>query len=137
MDLPQFWNAIKKALTSEGIEEIHLQANEIAAIHALKAEKYDTWQWNFGKSPKFQLQNRRRFPGGLLDIHLSVHAGLVSEIRIFGDFLALLPVSDLEEVIEGCAYEETALLTTLTGIDLMPYLGGIAPQELVDTILNK
>ena len=137
MDLPQFWNAIKKALTSEGIEEIHLQSNEIAAIHALKAEKYDTWQWNFGKSPKFQLQNRRRFPGGLLDIHLSVQTGLISEIKIYGDFLALLPVADLEEVIEGCAYEESALLTSLAGIDLAPYLGGITLQELVETICNK
>lgn len=137
MDLPQFWNAIKKALTSEGIEEIHLQADEIAAIRRLKAEKYDTWQWNFGKSPKFQLQNRRRFPGGLLDIHLSVQTGLISEIKIYGDFLALLPVADLEEVIEGCAYEELSLLTALADIDLTPYLGGITLQQLVETICNK
>ena len=137
MELPRFWQLLKNALTADGIEEGTLTDPDIAAIRRLKEEKYDTWQWNFGKSPKFQMHNRRRFSGGLLDIHLSVHAGLVSEIKIYGDFLALLPVSDLEEVIEGCAYEETALLTTLTGIDLMPYLGGIALQELVDTILNK
>jgi lipoate-protein ligase A len=137
MDLPKFWSAIKKALTSEGIEEIYLPPNEIAAINTLKAEKYDTWQWNFGKSPKFQLQNRRRFPGGLLDIYLSVQSGLISELKIYGDFLALLPVDDLEEVIEGCAYEEIALLTALSDIDLAPYLGSITLQQLVETICNK
>jgi lipoate-protein ligase A len=137
MDLPQFWKCIKDALTTEGITEIHLPEESIAAIRKLQEEKYDTWQWNFGKSPKFQMHNRRRHTGGLLDIHLSVDTGAISEIRIFGDFLALLPVSDLEEVIEGCAYEENALITALSDIDLVPYLGIITLQELVDTICNK
>ena len=70
-------------------------------------------------------------------LHLSVQSGHISEFKIYGDFLALLPVSDLEEVIEGCAYEETALLTALSGIDLAPYLGSITVQELVETICNK
>ena len=137
MDLPEFWQCIKKALTVEGIDEIRLSEEEIARIRKLQEEKYDTWQWNFGRSPKFQMHNRRRHTGGLLDIHLSVQAGLISEIRIFGDFLALLPVSDLEEVIEGCAYEEAALTAALSDIDLAPYLATIALQEQVDTILNK
>ena len=51
--------------------------------------------------------------------------------------LALLPVSDLEESIEGCAYEEKALMAALSDIDLVPYLGIITLQELVDTICNK
>ena len=137
MDLPQFWTCIKNVLTAEGIEEIHLPEESIAAIRKLQEEKYDTWQWNFGKSPKFQMHNRRRHTGGLLDIHLSVDTGAISEIRIFGDFLALLPVSDLEEVIEGCTYEENALIAALSDINLAPYLGIITLQELVDTICNK
>ena len=136
-DIRSFWAAIKAALTEEGIEDLRLRESDIAAIRKLQAEKYDTWQWNFGKSPKFQMHNRRRHTGGLLDIHLSVEAGLISEIRIFGDFLALLPVSDLEEVIEGCAYAESALTAALADIDLFPYLGIITLQELVDTICNK
>ena len=137
MDLPHFWKCIKSALTLEGIEEIQLTADEISAVRKLQEEKYDTWTWNFGKSPKFQMRNRRRHTGGLLDIHLSVAAGNISEIKIYGDFLALLPISDLEETIEGCAYKESALLTSLSDIDLTPYLGTITLQELVDTICNK
>ena len=137
MDIQAFWSAIKNALTEEGIEELNLQNSDIAAIRKLQEEKYDTWQWNFGKSPNFQMHNRRRHPGGLLDIHLSVQAGAISEIKIFGDFLALLPVSDLEEAIEGCAYEQSALLSAISDIDLVPYLGTITLQELVDTICNK
>lgn len=137
MTIQEFWNALKQALTVGGADNGCLSDAELAAVRQLKAEKYDTWQWNFGKSPKFQLQNRRRFPGGLLDIHLSVQTGLISEIKIYGDFLALLPVADLEEVIEGCAYEESALLTAIADIDLVPYLGGITLQQLVETICNK
>ena len=137
MTIQEFWNALKQALTVGGTENGYLSDAELAAVRQLKAEKYDTWQWNFGKSPKFQMQNRKRYPGGLLDIHLSVQSGHISEVKIYGDFLALLPVSDLEEVIEGCAYEETALLTSLSNIDLVPYLGSVTLQELVETICNK
>ena len=137
MDIQAFWSAIKDALTAEGIEHLSLLDSDITAIRKLQEEKYNTWQWNFGKSPNFQMHNRRRHTGGLLDIHLSVQAGAISEIRIFGDFLALLPISDLEESIEGCAYEQDALLAAISDIDLVPYLGTITLQELVDTICNK
>lgn len=137
MTLQAFWQYLKQALTENGTDTFKLTDNDLASIRQLKAEKYDTWQWNFGRSPQFQLQNRHRYSSGLLDIHLSVQAGHISEIRIFGDFLALLPVSDLEEVIEGCVYEEAALYATLADIDLAPYLGGISLQELVQTICNK
>ena len=133
----QFWDRLKTVLTADGFTDGFLSEQDLAATQLLKAEKYDTWEWNFGRSPKFQLQNRRRYPGGLLEIHLSVDQGILSELRIFGDFLALLPVSELEECMEGCPYEEVALSNALSGVDLKPYLGSITLQELVDTVLNK
>ena len=137
MDIAGFWQYLKGALLAGETVQIQLNERDLQAIEKLKAEKYDTWEWNFGRSPTYQFTNRKRWPGGLLDIHLSVQAGAISEIRIFGDFLALLPVSELEEAIEGCAYEQNALLSAISDIDLVPYLGTITLQELVDTICNK
>ena len=80
---------------------------------------------------------RRPFGSVIHGKSTTIHLGAISEIRIFGDFLALLPISDLEEIIEGCAYEENALIAALSDINLAPYLGIITLQELVDTICNK
>jgi lipoate-protein ligase A len=94
-----------------------LTREDLQAIETLKAEKYDTWEWNFGRSPKYQFANKKRWPGGLLEVHLSVEAGKISGLRIFGDFLSLRPVSELEEKLTGCRFEKQALEQALSRQD--------------------
>ena len=37
---------------------------DIANIEKLVEEKYSTWEWNYGNSPKFALSNELKYPGG-------------------------------------------------------------------------
>ena len=55
MDLPAFWQYLKDAFGGEGLETGTLTAEELAAVQALKERKYDTWEWNYGKSPKYDM----------------------------------------------------------------------------------
>lgn len=137
MDIHRFWQHLKTRLLGSDFTEITLTDADLSAISELKATKYDTWQWNYGKSPKFQLRTKKRFSGGLLDIHLSVAGGCISDIQIFGDFLALSPISDLESALLGCQSHRDALLTALRDLDLSKYLGSITAEELVETILSN
>ena len=135
MSLPQFWAYLKTVLVQDGITPTELSEEELAEIQALKATKYDTWQWNFGKSPKYQTVYRRRHPGGLLEIHLTVSDGKIEGIRILGDFLALTPVAPLEQALTGCSYQKEAIAAVLT---LFPgILGSITNEEFLQTILNQ
>ena len=106
-------------------------------IEKLKQEKYDTWDWNFGKSPKCQMRCKKRWDSGLLDLQISVANGKISEIHIFGDFLATVPVAELEQMLIGCVYGTDALEQLLATVNLTPYLGGITAGELIKTILNE
>lgn len=52
----------------DNFETYHLTENEWKKVHELKEEKYGNWDWNFGKSPKFNVQRVRRFPVGEIDL---------------------------------------------------------------------
>src|SRR5690606_13391868 len=44
---------------SDAFDSYHLTADEWKAVHQLKEEKYDTWDWNYGRSPKFNIQRNK------------------------------------------------------------------------------
>ena len=59
----------------EGETEIptyELTENDWKEIHKLSEERYQNWDWNYGKSPKFNLQHSHRFPVGQVDVRLEV-----------------------------------------------------------------
>ena len=134
MTLEAFWNYLKTALSADGIVPASLTDDELAEIQKLKAEKYDTWDWNFGRSPKFQRKAKNRYAGGALEIHLSVADGQIQDIRIVGDFLSLTPIEPLEDALKGCAYREDAVAAILDKFNLPEMLGGIEKQEFLETI---
>ena len=134
MTLQNFWDYLKIALAEDGIAPSSLTAEELDAINDLKAEKYDTWDWNFGHSPKFQRKCKNRYNGGLLEISLSVAKGNIQDIQIRGDFLGLVPVEPLETVLKGCTYREDAVAAVLDTFDLQEMLGSIEKKEFLETI---
>ncbi len=135
MELTAFWNYLKNALARDGLVPTALTACELTDVQALKQEKYDTWQWNFGNSPKYALTSKKRFPGGLLELHLSVAGGNIAALEILGDFLSLLPTTPLTEALVGCPYRADAIAAVLAQFDLAPYLGGITLDNFLETVL--
>lgn len=137
MTIDQFWAHLKKNLSTSGIQPCFLTEQELEAVLTLKQEKYDTWEWNFGRSPQYQSCFRHRWPGGTLEVHLSVTRGKISDADILGDFLGREPVDMLTQLLIGCPYREEYLRSCLQGFPLEACLGGITLQQLLATILNK
>lgn len=136
MDMTAFWNYLKTALTEDGIIPAALTEDELRQVAALKADKYDMWQWNFGSSPKFGTTIRHRFSAGLLEIHLSVVNGKIGSLKIYGDFLALTPIEELIHALTGCFYRRDAIDAVLCQFNLSDCLGGITKEEFLATIMN-
>lgn len=95
MDMPAFWSYLKKTLAGSGLVEDHLTDEELAAVDELKRTKYDTWEWNFGRSPKYNLRNKRRWDGGTLEPCVEVDQGIIRQIVFYGDFLAVSPMDEV------------------------------------------
>lgn len=59
------------------IPEYKLTDEDWEKIHQLSRERYQNWDWNYGRSPKFDLQHSHRFPVGQIDIRLNVTKGKI------------------------------------------------------------
>lgn len=114
LDLDTFQEMIQDHVIQRfGADSIHpFNEKDIAAINKLVEEKYGTWEWNFGKSPDYSFQKEKKFAGGLVEIHLDVHQGVIQKARIFGDFFSRLDVKDIEDALAGQPHD----LSTLKGV---------------------
>ena len=90
-----------------------LTAAERAAAGELMREKYSKWEWNFGTSPAFENTRKARFSYGVVEASFSCRKGVISEIRINGDFFGTGDVEKLERLLVGKRLDYETLLKTL------------------------
>ena len=136
MTLDQFWDYLKTRLCENGFEAGEMDDRELHRIRGLKREKYDTWEWNYGKSPRYDMTNRRRWPGGGIEVRAQVAEGRIGTIVFYGDFLSLRSLDDITSALEGCPMRREDVAAVLDGFALNEYFGGISLQELLDTIFS-
>ncbi|WP_159022121.1 lipoate--protein ligase [Formosa sp. L2A11] len=106
-------------------------------IAKLKADKYDDWNWNYGRSPKFNIQRTKRFPIGEIDLRIFVEKGHITEFTVFGDFFGKNSVEELSAILIGLPYEEVAIKKALQNIDLTEYFGAIDKNEFINMIYGN
>jgi len=133
MDILEFRALLKNdILMQSGIEEYSLSADDWTAIRNLADERYFRWEWNFGRSPAFNIQRTQRFPVGEIDARIDVLDGVIKGIKIYGDFLGLSDISTIEDQLLAVRYERSSLEESLQGLDLKQYFGEISIGELVN-----
>ncbi|PLS18811.1 lipoate--protein ligase [Bacillus sp. M6-12] len=119
---------------SDGIPEYVLTDGDWEKIHKLSMERYQNWDWNYGRSPKFNLQNSRRFPIGSIDIRLDVSKGVIENCKIYGDFFGVGDVEEIESKLIGSKYERNEIEKQLQDIDIKHYFGNVSREDLIDLI---
>ncbi len=118
----------------EDIPEYLLTEEDWGNIHQLSKERYQNWDWNYGKSPKFNLQHSHRFPVGSIDIRLDVKKGFIENCKIYGDFFGVGDMSDIENRLRGIRYEKSGIDKALEDINTTFYFGNVSKEELINLI---
>lgn len=118
----------------EAFETYHLTPEEWKAVHALKEEKYDSWDWNYGRSPKFNIQRSKRFPVGEIDVRMFVEKGYLTELKIFGDFFGKEPLENLENLLIGVKYDKEEISKKLNGVYIEEYFGNVPKSEFIELL---
>lgn len=118
----------------EQINYYELTEEDWEKIHEISRTRYQTWEWNYGKSPRFNIQKTNRFPSGGIDIRLEVNKGIIEEIKIYGDFFGVGEVTEIEELLTGVQYSREAIDEKLGNLDIAHYFGGITKEDFLKVV---
>lgn len=138
MDVLEFKDLIMDYLAKTNINNkpYSLTSYDNDKINNLVDEKYSTWDWNFGNSPKYSLLNELKYPGGNIEFNLNVDKGIIKEIKFFGDFFGKCDVSFVEEKLIGVKHEENSIKDVLSSIDINSYFLGADLDILISGIMG-
>lgn len=116
------------------VPEYKLTEKDWEKIQRISKERYQNWDWNYGKSPKFNLQFSHRFPVGLIEFRLNVQKGQITECKIFGDFFGVGDVEEVEKALTNIRYERSEISHALEHLDIPHYFGNVAKDEIIELI---
>jgi len=134
MSIEEFKQYLLKFIFGSHIPQQEITHKEWKKIEQFAEEKYKNWDWNYGHSPEFNIQNRKRFPFGEIDVRLFVKDGLIQSIKFYGDFFAQKEISELENQLIHVSYEAQKIHHALSQIHLPHYLGEMKAEELTDLL---
>ncbi|MCT8976348.1 lipoate--protein ligase [Clostridium sp. CX1] len=137
IEIGEFKDILLKNLFEENdLQEYIITEDDLKAINELKDNKYNTWEWIYGKSPKFNFKSSKWFTNGNIEVLLNVKGGIITDCKIYGDFLALYGIDEVEKNICGLQYEENVIENLIKSFDLVKYFGNITLEEVLSCFFN-
>ncbi|MEG1411146.1 MAG: lipoate--protein ligase, partial [Terrisporobacter sp.] len=138
MDILKFKDYLMNfVLNSDDNNKIYtMTEDDIQSINKLVEEKYSTWNWNFGISPKYTLNNELKYAGGNVDFSLDVEKGLIKNIKFFGDFFGKNDVSFIEDKLTNVKHDENHIKEVLKDVNINDYFLGADIDILISGIMG-
>src|SRR5690625_4767311 len=124
-------NAVSEAKRYE------LTKEDWAAVDKITAEKYNNWDWTYGRFNQFEYHLTERFPIGTISAGLTVAHAKIAAIQITGDFFGTKDMKEIEEALVGVRLIKEDLLHTLESLDLGSYFGNLTKEDFVKFILSE
>ena len=132
-DIQAFKNRLEEILSNNYSDaEYKLSEADLDHIQQLADEKFATWEWNYGRSPKATLVHSARLACGTVEIHLTLAENRIASCRFGGDFLGNLPASDIETALTGTPYEIDAIRKCLSKIEISRYFDRVSADNLLE-----
>lgn len=99
------------------------------------AEQYTgNWEWNYGRSPQFNLERSERLSVGTVEAKMQIEKGKIESIRLYGDFFGMGEMKEVEDKLTGISYTKEALSEVLDELDLTYHFGGEIKEELLSLL---
>ena len=135
-DIQTFSQRLEEILSNHYADaEYQLSEDDLANIQRQTDEKFATWEWNYGRSPKATLTNSARLACGTVEIHLTLNENRISTCRFGGDFLGNLPTSEIELALKGVVYDRASIHHCLSQMEIGQYFDGVDAEDLVKLMI--
>ncbi|WMM24865.1 lipoate--protein ligase [Tissierella sp. MB52-C2] len=138
MSLLEFREYLKNyVINTHGIETIYeFNEKDLEEINKIVKDRFETWEWNYGKSPNYKYTNSRKYPSGVVEYHLEVESGQIEKISIYGDFFGEKNITELEEKLIGKKHNINDLELVLNTININDYIHGLSAKEFIEGLLD-
>lgn len=138
MSLEEFRDYLKEyIINTHDIETIYeFNEKDINEINKIAERRFKTWEWNYGKSPKYRYENSVKYPSGVVEYNLNVEDGIIKGISIYGDFFGENNIKDLELSLIGVKHNLLDLENSLKGVRIDRYIKGLTNDEFLQGILD-
>lgn len=138
MAIEQFRQALLASIF-EGMDEVptyELTDQDWDNVQKLANDRYRGWEWTYGRSPAFNMQQRKRIEGvGTFDVRLQVEDGVIADAVIFGDFFGRGESSEVAAGLIGKRYDANELQKWSDQLDLPYYFGPITKEQWLGLLM--
>lgn len=109
---------------------------DIKEINKIVKDRFETWEWNYGKSPIYKCENVVKYSTGIVEYNVNVDGGIINEVSIYGDFFGESDIKELESKLIGIRHDVNALKEALIDVDIDKYIKGITDIDFIEGIMN-
>lgn len=137
ISLEEFKQALLNQMSNNSdLTPYPLSDDDMTRIVEIQKGRYDLWNWNYGASPPYNVEKRRRIENcGEIMIYLDVHQGLIHHFSLKGDFFGSGELQEIADRLIGCPIHRDSLVLALKDINIGHYINNIALDEFIDTIV--
>lgn len=112
----------------------NLSDEEEEAVNQLVKQKYQTWEWNYGKSPAYSMNKKVRTKGGTVQVMADIREGCICDLRFYGDFFSGKDPQELANQLIGVRLDKQSVADALTGICINDYFHDVTYEDLINLI---
>ena len=134
MDVMQFAKLIEEHIVNKYPDArfYELTRDDREKIEALVLTKYNTWNWNFGYSPKYNFKKiLRTEKSGTIEFDLDVHDGVIRKIRIYGDYFGKYDTEEIEVALTEIEHNEETIRIVLDKFNLNDFITNLSVDEFI------
>lgn len=136
-DIGAFAQALERHLSRQYQDkEYLLTETQLTEIRTIAEAKFATPEWIYGRSPNDTIVCAKRLPCGNVAVHMDIRRGVITQCSITGDFLGNTPISTIENLLQGCLYERTALQQRLASLNMQDYLDNTDNETFINHLFN-
>lgn len=118
-------------------DSISLSEKDKIEIEKIENDKFQTWNWNFGNNPKFNISNKKKFKGGSVEVNLEVDKGIIKQCLINGDFFCKQEdLLILQNNLSGCKYIKQDIEIILKQNNITSLFYDISLSELLSCFIE-
>ncbi|WP_100065839.1 lipoate--protein ligase [Miniphocaeibacter massiliensis] len=106
-------------------------------VENIVAERFGNESWNYGMTPKFEINVEEKHDFGIVEYGISLDKGKVAKFLINGDFFGNDEVDKLTDKFIGLNFKEQEFSKVLETVDIDFYINGMTNKMFINDLFKE